>query len=269
MRIALLLCFLTLPCTSVRAQGPISGFPTPKGEIAIALGYSSEKYGTYLLPEDMLEAREVETIGYSLFVEAGLSANTALVATLPYLRTNDREGSLQDAALWLKYLNSDKRGKHGSRRVFTAVGLSVPVGNYETDGIAALGQRATVFQGRLAWQYQHDSGWFLHAQTGFDFQFVPEAQSSWPLLLRTGYGGQWFYLEGWLEYVTAIESGTGVQTATAGTGSSWRRLGGTFYVPVTRWFGISVGGAAVLGGAYIGQSGRWNTGVVFKLGTKQ
>lgn len=269
MRLLVLFCFLTLVCTRVRAQGPISGFPTPKGEVAVALSYSKEKYTTYLLPDNGKEDREVETVGYGLFLEAGLSENTALVATLPYLRTNDRAGSLQDAALWLKYMNSEKRGLRGSRRLFTAVGLSVPVGNYETDGIAALGQRATVFQGRLAWQYQHDGGWFVHAQTGIDFQFAPEAQSSWPLLLRTGYGGRWFYLEGWLEYVTAIESGTGVQTATAGTGSSWRRIGGTFYVPINKWVGFSVGGAAVLGGTYIGQSGRWNAGMVFKLGTER
>ena len=90
-------------------------------------------------------------------------------------------------------MNLDRRQAHATSRFFTAVGLSVPVGDYETDGIAALGQRATVFQGRLAYQFQHDDGWFLHAQSGIDFQIAPEAQSAWPLLLRTGYGGKYFY----------------------------------------------------------------------------
>jgi len=262
-----LCCSLTFLCTCVRAQGPISGFPTPKGETAFALSYSKENYDTYLLPDNDEEAREIETISYSLFVETGLNSNTSLVATLPYLRTNQRMGSLQDASLWLKYMNLDRRAGRGAHRVFTGVGLSFPVGNYETDGIAALGQRATIFQGRLVYQFQHDSGWFLSAISGIDFQFSPEARSVWPLLLRTGYGGKYFYVEAWFERVTALESGDAAQTAIAGTGSSWRRIGGTLYVPATRWLGFQVGGAWVTGGTFIGRSSRLNTGVIFKLGT--
>lgn len=247
------------------AQGPISGFPTPKGEVAVALNYSTENYTEYFLPDDQTEARDIETISYSLFVEAGLSGRSAIVATLPWMRTNDRAGSLQDGSVWIKYMNLDKRAKAGANRVFTAVGLSFPVGNYETEGIAALGQRATVFQGRLVYQFQHDSGWFLSGQSGIDFQFAPESRSVWPLLLRTGYGGKYFYTEAWFETVTALASGSDVQTATAGTGSSWRRVGGTVYVPVLPWVGLNVGGAWVLSGTFIGDSARLNAGVVFKM----
>lgn len=262
----LLLCFTTFLCTCVRAQGPIGGFPTPKGEVAVALSYSTEKYDDYFLPDEQTEARDVETISYSLFVEAGVSDQMSLIATLPWMRTNDRDGSLQDASLWLKYTNLDKRADRAAHRFFTAVGLGFPVGNYETTGIAALGQRATVFQGRLAYQYQHDAGWFLHAQSGIDFQLSPEARSSWPLLLRTGYGGKYFYTEAWYETVTALEAGSGVQTATAGTGSSWRRVGGTLYVPVQPWVGLNFAGAWVLSGEFIGDSSRLSGGLVFKLG---
>jgi hypothetical protein len=255
-----------LPFPLILAQGPISGFPTPKGETAIALSYSQEVYDTYFLPDDASETRDVETISYSLFVETGLSNNSSLVVTLPWMQTNNRQGSLQDGSIWLKYMNLDKRGEHSASRFFTAVGLSLPVGNYETTGIAALGQRATVFQGRLAYQLQHDDGWFLHAQTGIDFQFAPEAQSSLPFLLRAGYGGKFFYTEAWIEFVTALESGTGVQTATAGTGSSWNRIGGTLYFPVRKWVGLNFGAASVLSGTYIGKSTRVNAGLVFKLG---
>ncbi|MFK8160839.1 MAG: transporter [Lewinella sp.] len=261
-----LLTFTLLPFSPALAQGPISGFPTPKGETAIAISYSQEVYDTYFLPEDASEQRDIETISYSLFVESGLSDNTSLVLTLPWMRTNDREGSVQDGSIWLKYMNLDNRGERSASRFFTAVGLSLPIGNYESTGIAALGQRATVFQGRLAYQFQHDDGWFLHGQTGIDFQFAPEAQSAWPLLLRTGYGGKFFYTEAWIEFVTALESGTGVQTATAGTGSSWNRVGATLYFPVRPWVGLNFGGAWVLNGTYIGQSSRLNAGLVFKLG---
>lgn len=260
-----LLCFLTFLCTSVRAQGPIGGFPTPKGEIVVAPAYSVEKYDTYLLPDGLSEAREIETITYSVFVEAGISDLSSIVATLPWMQTNNREGSLQDASVWLKYMNLDKKTKKGANRVFTAVGLSFPIGNYETQGVAALGQRATVFQGRLAYQYQNDQGWFLHAQSGIDFQIAPESRSTWPLLFRTGYGNKYFYTEAWFETVTALEGGSDVQTAVAGSGSSWNRVGGTLYVPIRPWVGLNVGGAWVLSGDFIGESSRINYGLVFKL----
>jgi hypothetical protein len=266
LRSSLFLCsFLILLGTCAHAQGPISGFPTPRGEVAVALGYSFERYDTYLQENGREEARDIETLSYNLFIEAGLSENTALVATLPWMQVNNGEGSLQDGSLWIKYMNADKRLKKGHSRFFTAVGLSFPVGGYSPDGIAAIGQRGGVFQGRLAYQYQHDSGFFLHGQTGIDFQFSPEARSSWPLLLRTGYGNKYFYVEGWIEFVTALESGSGVQAAAGATGSSWQRLGATFYVPVRPWIGAQIGGAWITGGEFIGRSNRLNTGLVFKL----
>lgn len=251
--------------TCGRAQGPISGFPAPKGETVIALSYSVDAYDNYLLAGGASEAREIETISYSLFAEVGLSDISSLVVTLPYLQTNGNEGSLQDAAAWIKYMNLDRRKERLNHRVFTAVGLSVPVARYEATGVEAIGQRASVFQGRLAYQLQHDDGWFLHGQTGLDFQFAPEARSSWPVLLRTGYGGRFIYLEAWLEFVTSLQAGTELQTATAGTGASWQRAGATAYVPLLPWVGISAGGAWVLGGEFIGQSSRYNAGVIFKI----
>ena len=268
LRYQLLLCSLFLFCTSGLAQGPISGFPTPKGEKVFALTYSRENYDTYLLRDGEEDARDIETISYSLFTEAGLSEKSSLVATLPYLETNGENGSLQDASVWIKYMNLDNRGSRFAHRVFTAVGLSFPVGGYVAEGQEAIGQRATVFQGRLTYQFQHDAGWFLGAQTGIDFQFAPESRSAWPVLLRSGYGNRYFYVEGWLEFITSLESGTDVQSATAGTGSSWQRAGLTGYVPILPWLGVAGGGAWVLDGEFIGDSGRVNLGVIFKLGVK-
>ncbi|MGB3799516.1 MAG: hypothetical protein WA952_06840 [Lewinella sp.] len=247
------------------AQGPISGFPVSKGEIAIAPAYGLERYDSYFGEDGATEDRDVTTNSYSLFVEAGMDDRTSLIATLPYLRTNERSGSLQDASVWLKYNNLDSRTERGAHRAFTAVGLSFPVGDYETAGIAALGQRATVFGTRLVYQHQYDSGFFLHAQSGFDLQFAPESRASWPLLFRSGFGTRYYYVEGWLEFITALGQGSAVQTATATTGSSWQRAGLTLYLPITPWVGLTAGGAYVLGGEYIGRSTRINIGCVLKI----
>lgn len=254
---------------SLPAQGPVSGFSVPEGEIAIAPAYGVEGYGAYFGAGGTVENRDVTTTSYSIFLEAGLNELTSLIATLPYLRTNERSGSLQDASLWIKYRNLDERTVAGVHRFFTAVGLSFPVGRYETTGIAALGQRATVFQPRLVYQYQFDGGFFVHAQSGIDIQFAPESRSSWPLLLRGGYGSQAYYLEAWVEFVTSLRAGTAVQTAVAGTGSSWRRTGGTLYLPLRDWVGVTASVAFVLGGEFIGRSTRFGTGLVFKINPKQ
>jgi len=252
-------------CPSLFAQGPISGFATPKGEVAIAVTYSVDEYDTYLQP-DGNEAREVAATSYSLFIEAGTGDKSSLVFTLPYIETTPENSSIQDASLWLKYTNLIDKKDRVQHNVFTAIGLSVPVGNYPTDNEAAIGQRATVFQGRLVYQLQHELGWFLNVASGIDFQLSPDSRSAWPLLLRGGYGGPYFYLEGWFEIVRALESGVATQTAVAATGSSWNRLGATLYVPVTKWLGFTLGGAWITSGKFIGQSNRLNLGTVFNLG---
>lgn len=266
--VRLLPCFfLLVTWASLAAQGPISGFRTPKGEVAIALSYSTDNYDTYLLP-DGEEDRLVEATSYSLFIEAGTGDRTSLVFTLPYISTDDANSSLQDASLWLKYANQAQRKGRVQHNIFTAIGLTVPVGDYPVDNQNAIGQQATVFQGRLVYQLQHDLGWFVSAVSGIDFQFAPESRGSWPLLLRAGYGGPYFYVEGWFEIIRSLEGGVAGQTAVAGTGSSWNRVGATLYVPITNWFGASAGGAWITGGEFIGASDRLNLGIIFNLGRK-
>lgn len=264
--IALLLC--TASNLRLAAQGPVSGFPTPKGEVAIALSYGTESYDTYLNPEGN-EDRDLTAISYNLFIEAGTGDQTSIILSLPYVETNAQNSSLQDASLWIKYQNVDSRQGRGRHWLFTAIGATFPIGDYPVDGPFAIGQQAFTMQGRLVYQYQHDDGWFLSANSGIDFQLSPDSRAVWPVLLRTGFGGPWFYIEGWLEFVTALDGGQAERTALAGSGSSWTRTGTTFFVPVQPWVGLFVGGAWILGGEFIGQSSRLNAGVVFKLGTGQ
>lgn len=262
----LLVLFFSWPLLS---QGPISGFRTPKGETAIALTYSQEKYDLYLSPLGN-EERALKALSYSLFLETATGPRTALVATLPYLKTGPNTSGLQDASLWLKYLNLQTVEKNSLHNVFTAVGLSFPIGNYLVNDPLAIGQKASVFQTRLVYQYQHEQGWFVNALSGIDFQFSPEGRAAIPIMLRTGYGGPYFYVEGWWELMTAINSGTSSgQLALAGSGSSWNRVGTTLYVPARPWVGFTLGGAWILSGKFIGQSSRYNLGTVFKIAPRK
>ena len=249
------------------AQGPISGFLPRPGQWQVAANYSTESYDTYL-QEDGEIFQRLDSRSPSLFAEYGLAANNSLVFTLPYIDNGPGNRAWQDAALWFKYRNQLREVAHGRHAVLTAVGLSFPVGDYPADNLAAIGRRATVFGGRLVWQYQDDNGWFLHLQSGIDFQIAPEAAAAWPVLLRAGWGTPWFYVEGWLERYTALETAarTNGGNLALGVNSSWLRTGGTLYFPVRPWLGVQGGMAYILDGKNIGKSLRWNTGVVFQFG---
>lgn len=254
--------------TSLWSQGPISGFRATKGEVVIATGYSTESYDRYFLREGE-ESRDLSVDSYSLFVEAATGSRTSIIATLPYININKENRGLQDGSLWIKYLNSQTKAKKGLHNVFTAIGLTTPVSNYKSGTAQSIGGRSTVFNGRLAYQYQHNSGFFANVVSGIDFQIAPESLVSIPLLLRSGYGGSFFYVEGWFEMVRALEDNTTNSSAVAGTGSSWNRFGATLYVPVTKWLGLNAGGAWITSGKFIGASSRYNVGAVFKIQTKK
>ncbi len=246
------------------AQGPISGFMPQRGELAVALAYSYESFDRYFQAEGAID-RDLIIRSYNAYVEYGINEYSSLVGTLPYIYTTGDNRGLQDASLWLKYRSSYAEVPTGTSSFITAVGLSVPVSNYPTEGEGAIGQRATIFQGRLVYQFNHESGWFISGQSGLDFQLAPESVAVWPLLIRTGFGARYFYLEGWLELVRSLDNSDAMATAIANAASSWTRTGGTLYVPITPWLGVVGGGAYVLSGEFIGQATRWNLGMVWKF----
>ena len=259
--------FLFLATLPLAAQGPISGFFPRPGQLQLAANYSIETYDTYLRADEAID-QTLDSRSYSLFAEYGLADNNSLVFTLPYVDNGGDNRAWQDAALWMKYRNLLREVDHGSHTLLTAVGLSFPVGNYAADIPLAIGRRATVFGGRLVWQYQDYNGWFISMQSGIDFQIAPEAVAAWPVLLRAGWGTPWFYVEGWLERYTALDTAPVNNNLAAGVQSSWLRTGGTLYFPVRPWLGVQGGTAYMLDGEFIGQSLRWNMGVVFQFGGK-
>lgn len=235
----------------------------PDGQIDLALSYSSERFSTYYGPDGPEEVDQ-RFQAYQLFAEYGVSDAMSLVLTLPYVRSGPLTQGWQDGSLWLKYRNERRETVQGFSNWLTAVGLTLPLSRYAVDIDNAIGQRAAVFHGRVVWQYEAGGGWFFHVQSGIDFQVTPTARGAWPLLLRTGYGARYFYLEGWGEIYRSLET-TAPDNFAAGTGSSWTRVGGTLYVPIGSAVGVVAGGAFILSGENIGRSARWNLGVVVRI----
>lgn len=249
------------------AQGPINGFMPKPGQLDAAFTYSQESFSEFFNENGERINRSIDAISYNLFLEYGADEQTALVFTAPYIINNDDNKGWQDAGLWLKYRNERDERPLGFHNFITAIGLGFPMSKYPNDNPNAIGRRATTFQGRFAWQYDAKYGWFVQLQSGIDFQLAPDAQGAIPILIRGGLGTSRFYFDVWLEQYQSLQGNANGGNLSAGAGSTWTRTGGTFYVPVTNWLGAFTGGALILGGKNIGQSTRWNVGLVFRAGT--
>lgn len=245
------------------AQGPISGFMPSDGQVDVAFTYSQERYDAFHGSDGQRVPRELNARSYNLFLEYG-NSRTALVASLPYIHHDDDNRGWQDASLWVKYRNERTEKAQGFHNLITAVGLGFPVSRYPSDNVLAIGRQAATFNGRFLWQYDAKYGWFIHLQSGVDFQFAPTAQAAIPVLLRGGLGTARYYVDGWIERYQSLDNAGDSNNLSVGTGSSWTRIGGTLYVPLRPWVGIFTGGAWVLGGRNIGRSSRLNVGMVLR-----
>jgi hypothetical protein len=255
-----LLCF---GCT-LSAQGPINGFMPKPGQLDVAFTYSGENFTEFFDENGELIPRTIDATSYNLFLEYGFDPKTALVVTAPYISNNPDNEGWQDGSLWLKYRNDRIERDKGFHNYITSIGLSFPLTNYTNDNPFAIGRRATTFSGRFLWQYDAKYGWFVSAQSGIDFQFAPEALAALPILIRGGIGTRRFYTDIWLEHYQSLQSNNLDDNLASGAGSTWTRVGGTLYAPITPWVGVFTGGALILGGKNIGNSTRWNVGVVFR-----
>lgn len=251
------------------AQGPINGFMPKAGQLDAAFTYSGENYTEFFDENGDLISRSIDATSYNLFLEYGLDPKTALLVTAPYISNNPENQGWQDGSLWLKYRNERIEQTKGYQNFITSIGLSFPLSSYANDNPFAIGRRATTFQGRFLWQYDAKYGWFVSAQSGIDFQFAPEALAALPILVRGGIGTRRFYADAWVEHYQSLQSTVSDSNLATGAGSTWTRAGGTFYVPLTSWVGVFTGGAVILGGKNIGNSTRWNLGIVFRANGQQ
>ena len=258
----LILLFIALS-NPAWAQGPISGFMQGRGVTDIALAYSGESYNSYFFGKEE-QSISNELTSWSLFLEHGFSDSFALVLTVPYIKIDEVNKGIQDGIIAIKYRNQNKRYQSSSLSMITSVGVSFPMSGYSKDTDNPIGIRATTFQGRFLVQQQFDFGFFYQIQTGIDFRLIPNALSSLPVLFRFGYGARKFYFDGWLEIYRSFNAGID-QSLQGGSGSSWVKVGGTFFYPITSSLGSFAGIARFLSAENVGLSTRWNVGLIYKI----
>lgn len=261
------LIFFGLLSAAAWAQGPISGFLNSKGTTDFALGYAYEHFNDYLFGTDR-QRNPLTTHSANIFVEHSLSSRGALVANIPYVYIDEVNQGLQDGNLFLKFRNGYQEKPNGNLSTFTAVGITTPLSRYPTGTENPIGLGAFAFQGRLLLQYNTHYGFFFHLQSGADFRFLQQLQTSIPILARAGFGSSAYFVEAWVEWYNTLDSGVD-QQVTGGSGANWLRLGTTLYVPVYEGLGVALNTAWITGGRNIGLSSRYGLSLVYRLGMRE
>ncbi len=283
------LSLLSLPVLT-QAQSPVSGFMNGKGEGAIALSYTAEKYdNVFLAPTDAQGVpvfNEVNVNSVSLYATYGITKRFNAIVSLPYIQThghatdvvlkelgfeNERKG-VQDLSLFVKYNPYECKVGTSDLSFIIGAGLKTPIGAYKVEeglqSILAIGNRATSINGLAIAQLRTKSGVFLATQAGYSLRNgeVPNAVIG---EIKAGYGSSRFYVDAW--YAGQISDGgvnilgEGFQGIFPATDVSYTRAGVTLYVPIAGGFGISGGVSKYLTGRNVGESTGVSGALVYKF----
>lgn len=261
-KLIIILLFLMLT-ELLSAQGAIDGYMKAKGETDIALTYSNEQYSTYFFGK---EKRDIEntTQTVSLFAVHGISDSLNLIVSIPYIWTDSANRNFQDGIVAFKYRNLKKNYEKGALSLISAVGANFPIANYKTDTGNPIGAKATTIQLRFLAQYDFYAGYFLHFQTGYDVRVAPEFLSALPISIKAGIAKRKVYADLWLDFINTFNTQAD-NSLGAGNGTSFLKIGGTFYYALSPQFGMFLGGAHLFTGRNIGKSTRLNVGAVYKF----
>ena len=257
---------LSLITINAYSQGLIDGFFQGKSEGVVALSASYENASKYWAGEKEIDfERNMPHAG--LFASYGILNGLDAVASVPFVNLNP-----QDASLFLKGrllpLKARKQKHRFTLRV--AARFSTPITNYYTESSNAIGQRASVLEGRMFMQYHFRNKVFIQVQGGYGAVAEP-VPSYIPASIKLGYTADTWYADLWFDYRDA-EDGKDYLGVLGRRPNNFRelevdyqRVGGSFYKPLSDVLGISLGASYTLSGRNTFQSAIVSVSVVRKL----
>ncbi len=258
--------FFLIFATTVIAQGPIDGYMKAGGETDFAFSYGYDHYEKYYLGATLQDTFDRTYQSLNLFIAYGFEENLGFVASIPFMWSDKNNRGFQDGQFFIKYRAVKKETKKGRLDGMLAGGVTTAISNYKTspESVNPIGEKPTILEARFLAQHNFHSGFFVMAKTGVSFKIRPNTITSIPSLVRGGYAHSKFYTDIWLEHVHAI--GAKANNVPLGQeGSSFIKFGGTFYVPIGKYFGTFVNAAYTPWGRNIGISPRFGTGFVLKI----
>ena len=285
---ALLTLAACLCACSLQAQGPIDGYLKDKGDADLALGLSATGANTFVGGDGTDYELPFRATLLSGFAAYGITDKLDLVASIPFVITEQSAG-LQDGALFIKgqllRVPLDKQEER-SLDVLGALGIMVPLSNYDVVAAGAIGQRAQVVQPRLVAQY-NQPGLFVSTVLGYNYRFdeldgdrLAEIQRTRPAylpdqpqdyltgLLRLGIPTSKLYVDAWLEIQRTLGGSDYVplvEELPQPYAVDYQQVGGTLYYSEGGDWGFAASGASVIGGRNTSRFWRVSATLIYKI----
>ncbi|MGK0389764.1 MAG: hypothetical protein ACI94Y_002509 [Maribacter sp.] len=259
--------FIFIFCSqNLLAQGAIDGYMKEGGVTDIAVSYGYDHYEKYYLGDQLQDTFNRTYQSASIFLAYGLEENLDIIASIPFMWTDANNRGFQDGQFFIKYRAMKKEIKKGRLDLMIAGGVTTALSAYkispESDN--PIGERPTILEARIVAQHNFKNGLFVMGKVGLSYKIKPIVQPIIPTVFRVGYGHSKFYTDFWVE-ATATIGAEANEVPLGQEGSTFVKFGGTFYVPVAKFFGVFVNGSYTPWGRNVGISPRIGAGFVLKI----
>ncbi|MCH2229460.1 MAG: hypothetical protein MK105_03875 [Crocinitomicaceae bacterium] len=248
----------------IYAQGNVDGFFKQKGEVDLAFSGTFSASNKYFRKNDVIDYDRAQAI-IGVYGAYGITNKWNVVLNLPLINFKP-----QDAAVFTKYHLVDVKRKKGDFTIAPALGVSFPLSHYATQSGQAIGQRATIVQPKVLFQYKHKANLFVQGQVGYNYTLDP-VPSATVASIKAGYIYKDWYFDAWFDYQYGI-GGTDYGVAGADfreLGVSYNKIGGVIYKSVGINSGVFLNGSYIFAGRNIGNAYTVGAGYVLKLQTNK
>lgn len=281
-------------CSSLTAQTEVSGFYPQKNELTIAPSYSYKQYdrfyaGTELTDGNPAGLGSISSYIINLYGEYGITNWLSASVNMPYILVKSENGTpdpvlgtttvdgVQDLSVFVKAKILEKQIKSiGRIGLGAALGGSLPVGNYEGEGVLSLGNNANTANLNVLAQLTTKFNLFTELQYGYSLKDnrdydVPNAQVYG---IKLGYFNRHFYTHVQLavhDSMDGLDIGTpefaeaGGPRALPQTEVDFTNLNVNLYIPIYKnEVGLSTGYHKNLDGRNFSKESSLSFGLVYK-----
>lgn len=246
----------------VSSQGLVDGFFKGKGNVDVALSATFQGSQHFFAGNERIDLDRA-ILSLSAFAEYGITEKWDVIGNVPVINLQ-----LQDASFYTKYELVSTKIKGKKLSIIPALGFSLPLFNYATETSQAIGQRATVFGGRLVVQQELPKGMFVQVQSGYNYALAP-VTSSVPFSIKWGLSFGKNYTDVWFDHQTGFGNkdylGAVPFTSFRELVVSYHRIGGVFYRQFNQKLGGFVNYSYTINGRNTAQAIGIGTGIVLKF----
>ncbi|MBZ0206244.1 MAG: hypothetical protein K8H89_07950 [Flavobacteriales bacterium] len=242
---------------SPAVEAQVDGFNKGAGNMDVVTSFSYQKGLDYYLA-DGNAGIERNQQAVTLFAARGITGELDLQLSVPFI-WNSTEADFQDASAFLKWLPVNTGIGKGRLALGPALGYSLPLTDYQTEGVNAIGQQATGVIPMGVVQYTWDNGWFASLVGGEVFASDPTPDA----LIGTLRFGHFNSTHFWEIYAQGQKAdggknyrGTGdlAPTSFKELGVDFLKVGGKYYKLVCPRIGIVAEANYVLSGRNVDQA---------------